>query len=205
MHEKETYIDRFKPGTLHLVGLLSKGGVHSHLDHVIELLKLAKGRVKTVMIHGFLDGRDTNYQSAAQTLQDLKAHCQAIGIGKIASVIGRFYGMDRDKRYDRTKKAYALLAQGVGMQTACLEESLHAHYAKQGSDEHVPALKTQDYQPIKACDQVLFFNFRADRIRQIIEAFLPDFSAFEKDDAPWPLDLMTLLPISESLKKYALL
>ncbi len=179
--------------TLHLMGLLSDGAVHSHQDHLYALLRMAKQQgVQDVAIHCFLDGRDTAPTSGVGYLKQLEAKIQEIGIGRIATVIGRYYAMDRDKRQDRTQKAYDLIVNGKGHRVSVgvqnfepLHKTIEEFYQKGITDEFmepiiIPIHDTRyTHNEIKEDDGVIFFNFRADRARQITQALTdPNFVAF---------------------------
>ena len=174
--------------TLHLMGLLSDGGVHSHLDHILALFDLAKEQgIAKVVFHAFLDGRDTPPSSALQYITKLEEHLAALGIGRIASVSGRYYAMDRDKRWERVQKAYDALVLGEGIRKYSAEEAVKDSYEHQRTDEFVlPAvlLKDKNSAPVgtmKDGDVVIFCNFRSDRAREITRALTdPAFDGFRR-------------------------
>lgn len=174
---------------LHLMGLVSPGGVHSHSDHLYALLRLAKEEgLQEVYVHAFLDGRDVAPSSAAQYLADLEEAIKEIGVGRIATISGRYYAMDRDKRWDRTEKAYRALL-GEGRTAASSSEAIQYAYDNGETDEFViPTVITSEGKPtavIKDNDAVLFFNFRADRARQLSYVFTDDnFSGFDRGPKP---------------------
>lgn len=178
---------------LHLFGLLSDGGVHSHISHVYGLLELAKKNgLEKVYVHGFLDGRDTAPTSGKGFLEELDAKMKEIGVGKIASVMGRYYVMDRDNRWDRVEKAYAALAYGEGVETDCAITAVGKSYEEGVNDEFVvPTVVVEDGKAIgeiKENDSVIFFNFRPDRAREITRAFCADeFDGFERKKGRYPL------------------
>lgn len=182
------YARQGKP--LHLMGLVSPGGVHSHTDHLYGFLRLAKEAGLTeVYIHAFLDGRDTPPASAVEYLQELEEKIREIGVGRIATVAGRYYAMDRDKRWDRTEKAYAALVYGEGEQAASAVEAVENSYARGVTDEFVvPVVIMENGRPVATVrpgDAVLFFNFRPDRARQITKAFVDrDFAGFARRETP---------------------
>lgn len=172
---------------VHVMGLLSPGGVHSHEDHLIAMLDLAVRRgAKKVYLHAFLDGRDTPPRSAESSLRRVQEHFARLGTGQIASVIGRYFAMDRDKRWDRVEKAYNLLTQGVGEYTAVDGVSaLQAAYERGENDEFVKAtaIPGADGQQIQLedGDALVFMNFRADRARQFSRCFTQtDFADFQR-------------------------
>ncbi len=172
--------------SVHLYGLLSDGGVHSHITHLYGLLEMAKREgVEKVYVHGFLDGRDTPPASAVEYVKQLQEQINEIGVGKIASLSGRYYAMDRDNRWDRVEKAYAALTKGEGNQAENAVEALEASYASDVNDEFVvPTVITENGAPIatiKDGDSVIFFNFRPDRAREITRAFCADdFDGFDR-------------------------
>ncbi|RME71262.1 MAG: 2,3-bisphosphoglycerate-independent phosphoglycerate mutase [Chloroflexi bacterium] len=173
--------------SLHLIGLLSDGGVHSHQEHLYALLRLAKRKgLERVYIHALLDGRDTPPRSGAGYLEQLEAQIKRIGCGQIATIAGRYYSMDRDKRWERTKLGYDAIVYGQGKTATSAAEAIQASYAEDVSDEFVipVVLVDQNGQPVATIndgDAVIFFNFRADRARQLTQALIePDFSGFER-------------------------
>ena len=180
---------------LHLIGLVSNGGVHSHQEHLHALLKMAKEQGLTdVRIHVITDGRDTSPTSGASFVEKLEEQMAILGIGKIVTLVGRYYAMDRDKRWDRTQRAYQLMTQGEGLQGEHAAAALQASYEKGVTDEFVePVSFVEPGKPlIRGGDGILFFNFRADRIRQLIQALMePDFMGFERTP-PSPLSAMSL-------------
>ncbi len=172
--------------SLHLFGLLSDGGVHSHIEHLIALLELAKRNgLEKVYFHAFLDGRDTAPTSGLGFLETVSEKMSSLGVGKIATVSGRYYAMDRDNRWDRVQKAYAALVYGEGIPADSALEAVEASYAKDVTDEFVvPTVVLENGVPvatIKDNDSVIFFNFRPDRAREITRAFcMDDFNSFER-------------------------
>ena len=173
---------------LHLFGLVSDGGVHSHNSHIYGLLELAKKQgIEKVYVHCFLDGRDTPPASGKEYVEELEAKMKEIGVGKVASVMGRYYAMDRDNRWDRVEKAYRALVCGEGEQAVSGPEGIKASYDKDTTDEFVlPTVVVEDGKPvatIKNDDSVIFFNFRPDRAREITRTFCDDaFDGFERGD-----------------------
>lgn len=167
---------------LHLWGLLSDGGVHSHLDHLFALLQAAKSAGLTdVYLHLFMDGRDTSPTSGKSYLEKLKQGIQKVGIGTIATMVGRYYAMDRDKRWERTQLAYDLLFLGKGEKSSDPLQTIESSYAQQKTDEFIPAtvFVPNDQPLIQDGDGILFYNFRADRARQLCETILnKEFSGF---------------------------
>lgn len=177
-----------KDGTLHILGLLSEGGVHSHIDHILAMLELATRKgLKKVAIHAILDGRDVAPTSAASPLQCLQDKIDQLGAGHIASIVGRFYAMDRDNRWERVQKAHQLIVLGKSEYTATSAiEGLQAAYQRDETDEFVEPtaiLNTQgNATQLKPNDSVVFMNFRADRAREISQCITEaDFSDFERE------------------------
>ena len=178
-------------GRLHLLGLLSDGGVHSHLCHLYALLTMAKSvGGLAVFVHAFLDGRDTPPTSGAGYMREAEAEMQTQGIGTIATVMGRYYAMDRDKRWDRVAKAYAAIVAGVGESCRSADEAVRKSYEANITDEFVlPAVIVgQDGRSvgvIRDGDGVIFYNFRADRARELTRALTePRFDAFPREIIP---------------------
>jgi 2,3-bisphosphoglycerate-independent phosphoglycerate mutase len=171
-------------GTLHVMGLLSPGGVHSHERHIFAMLQLARrAGVPRVAVHAFLDGRDTAPQSAAPSLEALQRECDTLGNAHIASVSGRYYAMDRDQRWDRVQRAWdAIVEARSEFRTTDAHAALVAAYARGETDEFVaPTVVVGDGEgtPVRDGDAVVFMNFRADRARQLTAAFVdPDFQGF---------------------------
>ena len=170
---------------LHFMGLVSSGGVHSHIEHIYGLLELAKrAGLKKVYLHAFLDGRDTPPDSGKSFLLAVEKKMQELGVGEIATISGRYYAMDRDKNYDRVEKAYRAMVDGTGEKASSVEESIDASYAKKIYDEFVlPTVIEKDgaVHTVSDGDAMIFFNFRPDRAREICHAFCDDdFSFFER-------------------------
>lgn len=171
---------------LHLMGLLSDGGVHSHNTHLYGLLELAKRQgLDKVYVHCFLDGRDTPPASGKGFAEDLVAEMEKIGVGKIASVMGRYYAMDRDNNYDRVKLAYDAMTKGEGLTAACGVCGIQQSYDREETDEFVkPTVALEDGKSavtVQDGDSVVFFNFRPDRAREITRAFCDDdFKGFDR-------------------------
>ena len=175
-----------KDNALHLAGLLSDGGVHSHIDHLKALVKMAKEKgVKKVYIHAFTDGRDTDPQSALTYVKEIEEVIAEIGVGEFASVSGRYYAMDRDKRWERIELAYNAMVEGKGETASSATEAIQKSYDEGKNDEFVlPTVIVKDGEPvgtIKEGDSVVFFNLRPDRARQITRALVcDDFGGFER-------------------------
>ncbi len=189
---------RASGGRLHLSGLISDGGVHSHNTHLYALLELAKREgLKDVFVHCLLDGRDTPPQSGAEYLAQLEAEIARIGCGKIASVMGRYYAMDRDTRWDRVEKAYNAMVHGLGELCTSSREAIEQSYATKIFDEFVlPTVICQDGAPVGQLldgDGFIFFNFRSDRAREITRALaLNDFEGFVRHNRPKLADYVCL-------------
>ena len=174
-------------GAVHILGLLSQGGVHSHEDHIVAMAELALKRGAQVYLHAFLDGRDTPPKSAQPSLAKLDAlFAQYPGQGRIATMIGRYFAMDRDNRWDRVEQAYRLLTEGEALRTvSSATEGLEQAYAAAESDEFVKATRIGELATIQDGDSVVFMNFRADRAREITKAFVEkDFAGFERKVVP---------------------
>ena len=178
-------------GKMHVMGLCSDIGVHSLLDHLYGLLELAKrNSIKDVFIHAFTDGRDSPPNSGVGYIADIEKKAKKIGVGKIASVAGRFYAMDRDSRWDRVQKAYECIRIGKGIKAASAAEAVSKSYEKGVTDEFIEptCIVNSDNEPIATIsdgDGVIFFNFRGDRPREISRAFVgPDFKEFPRTTKP---------------------
>ncbi len=184
-----------KGKAVHLMGLLSPGGVHSHEDHIHAAIKLAKSReAKEIYIHAFLDGRDMPPRSAQPSIELLEQVCDEHGIGRIASMTGRYYAMDRDNRWDRVEAAYDMLTLGESEFTFdSATEALEAAYARDENDEFVKTSIIGDKATIEDDDAVIFMNYRADRAREITRAFVDtDFSGFTRKATPKLSDFVML-------------
>ncbi|GAB4176813.1 MAG: 2,3-bisphosphoglycerate-independent phosphoglycerate mutase [Geothermobacteraceae bacterium] len=173
-------------GKLHLFGLLSDGGVHSHNSHLYALVRLARDRgVKDICIHAFMDGRDTPPQSGAGYLKELELELEQIGAGRVATVMGRFYAMDRDNRWDRVERAWLALTRGEGAPVASSAEAIESAYAAGQTDEFVEPRVIQPAATVTDGDAVIFYNFRADRARELTRAFnQADFDGFDRGAVP---------------------
>jgi 2,3-bisphosphoglycerate-independent phosphoglycerate mutase len=168
--------------TLHLMGLLSDGGVHSHINHLFGLLRLAKKEnVEDVSIHAILDGRDTPPRSAKDYVNQLEDKLDELGLGEIATISGRFYTMDRDNRWQRTQKAYDAMIKGKGETAPDSITAIEQSYQREKNDEFVLPTVIEKSGTIKENDSLIFFNFRADRARQITRALaLDSFAEFDR-------------------------
>lgn len=168
---------------LHLMGLLSDGGVHSHIDHLKGLLDLAKRKgVKKVYVHAFMDGRDTPPRSGINYIKEIEDHMKVHSIGVIATVSGRYYAMDRDNRWERVEQAYRAVALGAGILEPDAQTAVQNSYEQEVTDEFiVPRVVMEGYEGIQENDSVIFFNFRPDRGRELTRAIVDDgFNGFER-------------------------
>lgn len=205
--QNEAYLDAIKHvnesgTTLHLMGLLSDGGVHSHINHIKALFKLAKDNgVKTTYYHAFLDGRDTPPDAGVKYVKDLEAYLAEIEYGAIASVGGRYYGMDRDKNWDREQIHYDILTQAKGASAASAVEGIEASYANDVYDEFVMPFNVIKDGVIKDNDGVIFANFRPDRAIQIATALSnPEASGLDYSNGPKELFFVSTMSYSENVK-----
>ncbi len=179
-----------KNGAVHVIGLLSDGGVHSHQDHLIAMCQLAAQRGASVYVHAFLDGRDTPPRSAESSLALMQAALDAVSTtahpARIVSLCGRYYAMDRDERWDRVEQAYRLLTEGVSARQAdSAQAGLELAYAAAENDEFVKPTTIGEIVQIQDHDSVVFMNFRADRARELTRAFVEDdFAGFPRQVRP---------------------
>ena len=179
-----------KNGTaLHIMGLLSDGGVHSHNTHLYGILELAKKKgLEKVYVHAFLDGRDVPPSSGKDYVAACVEEMKKIGVGQIATVMGRYYAMDRDNRWERVVKAYSAMVYGEGVKCADPVEAVAISYAEGVTDEFVVPTVIDGAAPIGAGDSMIFYNFRPDRAREITRTFVdPDFNGFERKKGFFPL------------------
>lgn len=192
---------------LHLMGLCSDGGVHSHLEHLYALVELAKRNGLTkVYIHCFMDGRDVPPSSGKGYLEQLDAKLEEIGCGQIATVMGRFYAMDRDNRYERVQRAYAALTYGEGLTACCGPCAMQESYDRGETDEFVqPTVIVRNGKPtatISENDSVIFFNFRPDRAREISRAYIyEDFDGFERRNGFFPLYYVSMTQYDKNFEE----
>lgn len=197
-YEKKEFLDAIENckrnnSKLHLYGLLSDGGVHSHNTHLYALVELAKKQgLKDVFVHCLFDGRDVPPDSAKGFVEELENKLKEIGVGKIATVMGRYYAMDRDNRWDRVELAYGAMVLSKGLTAGSAREAVVESYAKEEFDEFVkPTVIVENGKPVAAIeknDSVIFFNFRPDRAREITRTFVdPEFKGFEREKGFFPL------------------
>ena len=179
---------------LHLMGLLSSGGVHSHNTHLYGILELAKKKgLENVYVHAFLDGRDVPPSSAAEFMDELLDKMKEIGVGKVATVSGRYYAMDRDNNWDRVEKTYAAMVYGEGEKAECPVCAVKNSYDKGVTDEFVVPVVVEGGAQVKPNDSVIFFNFRPDRAREITRTFVdPDFKGFERKNGFFPVNFVCM-------------
>ena len=183
-----------KNSSLHLMGLLSPGGVHSHMDHLYGLLEMAKKNgIEKVYVHAFLDGRDVPPSSAAEYMQQACDKMKEIGVGSVATVMGRFYAMDRDNAWDRVEKAYNAMVLGEGVEGCCPVQAIKDSYTNGVTDEFMLPTVCDKNGMVGENDSVIFFNFRPDRARQITRAFVEEgFSGFERKKGFFPLNFVCM-------------
>lgn len=179
---------------LHLMGLLSPGGVHSHMEHLYGLCEMAKRfGLEKVYVHAFLDGRDVPPSSAAEFMEEAVSRMDAIGTGRVATISGRFYAMDRDNAWDRVEKAYAAMVYGEGNEGCCPVSAIKTSYENGVTDEFMIPTVIDKNGTIRENDSVVFFNFRPDRARQITRAFVdPAFTGFERRNGFFPVKFVCM-------------
>lgn len=186
---------------LHIMGLLSPGGVHSHMNHIFAVVEMAKRNgLKEVYLHTFLDGRDVPPSSAAEYMKETTDKLEKIGVGKIATVAGRFYAMDRDNAWDRVEKAYAAMVYGEGNTACCPNKAIADSYENGVTDEFVVPVVCEGAKAISENDSVVFCNFRPDRARQITRSLVdPEFSGFERKKGYFPLHFVCMAQYDETM------
>jgi len=209
--EKKEFLDSIdnckkNNSKLHLFGLVSDGGVHSHNTHLYALVELAKRQgLKDVYIHCFFDGRDVPPDSAKGYVEELEAKLKEIGVGKIASVMGRYYAMDRDNRWERVQLAYDAMVLGKGLEASSAGEAVAASYAREEYDEFVkPTVIKENGKPVATIgenDSIIFFNFRPDRAREITRTFIEeDFSGFKREKGYFPVKFVCMTQYDKTFK-----
>lgn len=186
---------------LHIMGLLSNGGVHSHNTHMYAIVELAKKKgVKNVYVHAFLDGRDVPPTSGKDFVEECANKLKEIGLGKIATVMGRYYAMDRDNRWDRVEKAYSAMVYGEGNKACCPVKVVEESYANDVTDEFVVPTVCEENATVKPGDSIVFFNFRPDRAREITRTFVdPEFKGFERKNGFFPLTYVCMTQYDASM------
>lgn len=192
--------------TLHILGLLSTGGVHSHEQQLFAFLKLChEHHFNRIALHLFLDGRDTPPRSALQSIHKLNDCLNTYPVARIASISGRYYAMDRDKRWDRTEAAFNLICQGQSpYQYQSVEDAITAFYASNIDDEFIPPTRIGTACPVEDGDSIFFFNFRADRARQLSEAFISKkFTGFIRQRSPVLNHFISMTPYADYLPTLA--
>ena len=198
-------IDRAKQGgALHIMGLVSDGGVHSHIDHLLALVDLAKrAGVPKLYIHAFLDGRDVPPKSARGFLATVEEKLKEVGLGQIATVSGRYYAMDRDKRWERVEKAFLALTQGQGERAGSADEAVTRAYERGETDEFVlPTVIDGVNGQINSEDGLIFFNFRPDRAREIVRALHEShFDGFKRPDHFKPVQIVSMTQYDQTFDK----
>lgn len=192
-------------GTLHLLGLVSDGGVHSHINHLVALLRSARDRGlggERVVVHAFTDGRDTSPHGGAEYLRQLEQAMVDLGVGRVGTVTGRYFAMDRDRRWERTRAAYEAIVRGVGQHAESASAAISRAYAGQVTDEFIPPTVIDAAAPatIQPGDGAIFFNFRADRGRQLTEAMVvEDFTGWDRGPRIPNFEMVTLSRYEEGL------
>ena len=189
---------------VHIMGLMSPGGVHSHQDHIVAMIKLAAKRgAKKIYFHAFTDGRDVAPRSALEYVKVIENTFKEVGVGKVATIVGRYYAMDRDNRWDRVQQAYDLLTQGKSefASFASAEAAIQAAYDRDENDEFIKASVIGDKAPMTDGDSLIFMNFRADRARQITRSFVnADFDGFKREVTPKLVSFVMLTQYAADIK-----
>ncbi len=190
-----------KGSALHLMGLVSPGGVHSHQEHMYGLLEMAKKNgIDKVYLHAYLDGRDVPPSSAAEYMEEAVAKMKAVGVGKVATISGRYYAMDRDNAWDRVEKAYNAMVFAEGVQETDPVQAIRNSYANGVTDEFMLPTVVDAEGTVKEGDSVVFFNFRPDRARQITRAFVdPEFKGFERKKGYFPVKFVCMAQYDASM------
>ncbi len=194
-----------KGSALHVMGLVSDGGVHSHMDHLLAVVKMARDAgIQKIYIHAFMDGRDVPPSSGEGYIKDLEEKLAELKAGRIATVAGRFYAMDRDNIWDRVKLAYDAMVLGEGVPADSAVQAMEQSYAKDETDEFVkPTVIMENGKPLATIgegDSVVFFNFRPDRARQLARTFVdPDFTGFTRAKGYFPTYFVTMTPYDATL------
>lgn len=200
-----SFIEKLKKsgGTCHLMGLLSPGGVHSHHWHMRNLAAIISNAGIKVMVHAFLDGRDTPPKSAADYIKRFEVECRHFKGVSIATICGRYWAMDRDKRWDRVKKAYDLLLSGVGANAKNPVDAIKAAYSNDITDEFIEPTRINGFAGMQDGDGLLMANFRSDRAREILDALVdPDFTGFARSRMVNFISLLGMVDYSDNLKRF---
>jgi len=192
-------------GALHLMGLVSPGGVHSHINHLFSLIELGKRNgLQDIFIHCFMDGRDVPPDSGKDSIEALVSKCSELGVGKIATVMGRFYAMDRDNRWDRVEQAYNAMVFGEGVFEPDPVRAMSSSYDDGVFDEFVKPVVCDKNAVVKQGDSIIFFNFRPDRAREITRAFTePDFDGFQRKGGYFPVTYVCMTQYDEKIRGVA--
>ncbi len=192
LHAMQSAKDNGK--ALHFMGLLSDGGVHSHNTHLYALLNMAKSMgLEKVFVHCFLDGRDVPPSSGKDYVKELVEKLEEIGVGKAATVMGRYYAMDRDNRWERVEKAYAAMVYGEGVEAECPICAVQKSYDEGVTDEFVVPTVCKGAEPVREGDSIIFYNFRPDRAREITRTFVdPEFAGFERRNGFFPVNYVCM-------------
>ena len=190
-----------KNSALHLMGLLSPGGVHSHMEHLYGLLEMAKRNgIEKVYVHAFLDGRDVPPSSASEYMEEAVEEIKKIGVGSVATISGRFYAMDRDNAWDRVEKAYDAIVMGEGVQETEPVQAIKNSYANGVTYEFMLPTVVDKNGMVKENDSVIFFNFRPDRARQLTRTFVdPEFKGFERKKGYFPVHFVCMAQYDASM------
>lgn len=181
----------------HLIGLISDGGVHSHIDHIIYLSKILKNHDIEVLLHGFLDGRDTKPRSALDYIAKITKHKI-----KLATICGRYYGMDRDNRWERIEKSHLAINNAIGIKSTNFVESITLNYKNNISDEFMEPIIANDYEGMKDNDALLIANLRSDRIKQLILSFTNNFNKFKRKNLPKFSNVTSMVEYSKKLNYF---
>ncbi len=191
---------------LHFIGLVSDGGVHSHIEHLYGLLALAKkNNIEKVYVHCLMDGRDVSTTSGVGFIKDLQKEMSELGVGKIATIAGRYYAMDRDFAWDRVEKAYSAFVYGEGVQNSNAVNAMEESYAAGVTDEFIVPTVVDKDGIIKPNDSVVSFNFRPDRARQFTRTFVdPEFNGFERKNGFFPLNYVCMTQYDETMPNVTL-
>ena len=191
---------RSRGSRMHLFGLLSDGGIHSHIDHLFGLLELCKKKqLSDVYVHIFTDGRDTLPTVAGNYVKQLENKMKELGVGKIASISGRYYAMDRDRRFDRLQKAYDVIVNGIGEHYPSAMDAINRNYEREIEDEFIVPAVIDSEGCVRDGDGLMVFNFRPDRLKELFGAITnPDYECFEREMVS-DIKLVTMMPVGDEL------